>query len=442
MTTGNDKDGEESRIEVGGHLLKLGALAFFVGGAVGLLGAVFRLALLQADRLREQFVSQAQGARLLGLVLVVAGCGAAAAVAAWLVRRFSPEASGSGIPHVEAVLRRELPQAPYRLIPVKFFGGLLAIGSGLALGREGPSVQMGASLAHLLGRAFRCPPADCLLLLAGGAGAGLATAFNAPIAGAVFVLEELYRRFDTRLTVATFGTSAGAIAVSRVFLGDQPDFRVEAFSYGGFGAVLLYLLLGAFAGLVGIAYNRAILGGLAATERLRRWPVELRAAVIGSVVGLIAWLGPSLVGGGDPLTQRTLSGSDPLTWLVPVFLLRFALGPLCYAARTPGGLFAPMLVLGAQGGLLYGNLWICWATALAPDPKAFAVVGMAAFFTAVVRSPLTGIVLVIELTGCLTLLLPMLAACFVAILLPTLLREPPIYDSLSADTVRFQDKRQ
>ncbi len=331
-----------------------------------------------------------------------------------------------------------MPQAPYRLIPVKFFGGIVAIGSGLALGREGPSVQMGASLAHLLGRAFRCPPSDCLLLLAGGAGAGLATAFNAPIAGAVFVLEELYRRFDTRLAVATFGTSAGAIAVSRVFLGDQPDFQVETFPYVGFAAVPLYLLLGAFAGLVGIAYNRAILGSLAATERLHRWPVELRAAVIGTVVGLIAWLGPSLVGGGDPLTQRTLSGSDPLTWLVPVFLLRFALGPLCYAARTPGGLFAPMLVLGAQGGLLYGSLWTCWAAGLAPDPKAFAVVGMAAFFTAVVRSPLTGIVLVIELTGCLTLLLPMLAACFVAMLLPTLLREPPIYDSLRVDTVRFQ----
>jgi CIC family chloride channel protein len=204
----------------------------------------------------------------------------------------------------------------------------------------------------------------------------------------------------------------------------------------------LHLLLGAFAGLIGIAYNRAILGGLAATERMHRWPVELRAAVIGVAVGLIAWLGPSLVGGGDPLTQRTLSGSEPVTWLVGVLLLRFALGPLCYAARTPGGLFAPMLVIGAQGGLLYGSLWSCWAAGVAPDPKAFAVVGMAAFFTAVVRSPLTGIVLVIELTGCLTLLLPMLAACFVAMLLPTLLREPPIYDSLRIDTVRLDDKRQ
>jgi CIC family chloride channel protein len=442
MATRGDTDNGESRIVVGGNLLKLGALSFFVGGAVGLLGAIFRLALLQADRLRDQLVSQAQGFGISGLVLVAAGCGVAAAVAAWLVRRFSPEASGSGIPHVESVLRRELPPAPYRLIPVKFFGGLLAIGSGLALGREGPSVQMGASFAHLLGRVFRCSPSDCLVLLAGGAGAGLATAFNAPIAGAVFVLEELYRRFDTRLTVATLGTSAGAISVSRVFLGDQPDFQVEALPYVGFATVPLHLVLGACAGLLGIAYNRTIIAGLAATERLHRWPVELRAALIGIAIGLIAWFGPNLVGGGDPITQQALSGGKPFTWVVTVFLLRFAMGPLCYAARTPGGLFAPMLVLGAQGGLLYGALCTYWATGLALDPKAFAVVGMAAFFTAVVRSPLTGIVLAIELTGCSTLLLPMLSACFVAMLLPTLLRDPPIYDSLREDTVRCQDKRQ
>jgi CIC family chloride channel protein len=436
----SDKNDRQEANESGTDLLKVGVLALLAGGIVGLVCAAFRLALFQADQLRDRLLSQARGARLLGLLLVVAGCGVAAAVAAWLVRRFAPQASGSGIPHVEAVLHRELPQAPDQLIPVKFFGGLLAIGSGLALGREGPSVQMGASLAHWLGRAFRCRPSDCLVLLAGGAGAGLATAFNAPIAGAVFVLEELFRRFEARTAVATFGASAGAIAVSRVFLGDQPDFRVEALPYPGFTTVSLYLFLGALAGVVGIAYNRAILGALAATERLHRWSVELRALVIGIAVGLIAWLAPRLVGGGDPLTQQALSGSQPLSWVVLVFLLRFALGPLSYAARTPGGLFAPMLVLGAQGGLLYGSLCSYLASDYAPNPKAMAVVGMAAFFTAVVRSPLTGIILAIELTGCFTLLLPMLCACFAAILLPTLLHEPPIYDSLRQNTLQVQDK--
>jgi CIC family chloride channel protein len=161
------------------------------------------------------------------MLLVSAACAAAIAVAAWLVRRFSTHASGSGIPHVEAVLKQELPPAPLSLVPVKFVGGGLAIGSGLALGREGPSVQMGASVAHLVGKLFQRDWPDCRVLLAAGAGAGLATAFNAPIAGAVFVLEELVRHFETRIAIAALGASATAMSVARLFIGEQPEFSVD-----------------------------------------------------------------------------------------------------------------------------------------------------------------------------------------------------------------------
>lgn len=430
--------GEESK----GSLPGLAALSFTAGAAAGLLCAVFRLALEQADRARNAAIHLAHGgspaANLSGLLLVIAACAAAAAIAAWLVRRFSPYASGSGIPHVEAVLDREIPQAPFRLIPVKFFGGLVAIGSGLALGREGPSVQMGATVAHLLGRLFKRDLPDCLVLLAAGAGAGLATAFNAPLAGAVFVLEELLRRFDTRTTIATFGASAGAIAVSRLFLGNRPDFAIELQPYADFATVPLFLLLGVVAGLLGVAYNKAILGALATTERLRRWPVELRAAVIGAAVGLCAWLAPGLVGGGDAITQQTLAMNQTTRWVLLVFVLRFALGPISYATRTPGGLFAPLLVLGTQCGLLFGIVCGEWIPESTADPKTLAVVGMAAFFTAVVRAPVTGIILVTEMTGSFTLLLPMLAACFMAMLVPTLLGNAPIYESLREGTLQIQ----
>jgi chloride channel protein, CIC family len=273
------------------------------------------------------------------------------------------------------------------------------------------------------------------VLLAAGAGAGLATAFNAPIAGAVFVLEELVRRFDTRITITTLGTSAGAIAVARVLLGEAPDFRVVPMPYPGFGAVPIYLALGVVAGLLGVAYNHTLLGTLAAMDRLHRWPVELRAALIGAAVGLLAWWAPSLVGGGDPITQRMLAGTDALAMVAIVFILRFGLGALSYAAGTPGGLFAPMLVLGSQGGLLFGTLCGRWFPGSAPHPTAFAVVGMAAFFTAVVRAPVTGIVLVTEMTASVTLLLPMLAACFAAMVVPTLLGSAPIYDALRPRTL-------
>jgi chloride channel protein, CIC family len=413
-----------------GNLLVLALLAPFVGAVAGFFAVIFRLALKRADSLRDTLIASAHGGALTGFLLVSTLCAAGSAVAAWLVRRYSPNASGSGIPHVELVLTGELPQAPYRLIPVKFFGGLLAIGSGLALGREGPSVQMGASLANLLGKLFRRNEEDCKAFLAAGAGAGLATAFNAPIAGAVFVLEELVRRFDTRIAIATFGASAGAIAVARLFLGDTPDFHVEALPYPSFGTVPVHLVFGVIAGLLGVAYNRTLLGTLAAAEKLRHWPVELRAAVVGAAVGILAWFAPGLVGGGDGITQRTLSGSETVGIISVVFLVRFALGAVSYAALTPGGLFAPMLVLGAQLGFLYGTVCSYWFPTVTPNTTSLAVVGMAAFFTAVVRAPITGIVLTIEMTSSFTMLLPMLAACFAAMAVPTLLRDAPIYDSL------------
>ena len=413
-----------------GSLLVLGLLSLLVGVASGLVGAAFRLSLDQADRLRNLLISQAHGVGVAGILLVSAACAAATAAAAWLVRRYSPYASGSGITHVEAVLKQEIPPAPLWLVPVKFVGGVLAIGAGLALGREGPSVQMGASVAHLIGKVFRRDWASCRALVAAGAGAGLATAFNAPIAGAVIVLEELVRRFETRIAIAALGASATAIVVARRILGDEPEFSVDPLAYTGSRAGGLFLVLGVIAGLAAVAYNRALLAALAAAGRLGRWPVELRAGIIGGAVGLLAWFAPEWVGGGEPITQQTLAGRLGAGMLPVVFLLRFGLGAVSYAAQTPGGLFAPLLLLGAQLGLLFGLACRFVLPDLDTPPVAFAVVGMAAFFTGVVRAPVTGIVLIIEMTAAFTLLLPMLGACFAAMLVPTLLGSEPIYDSL------------
>jgi CIC family chloride channel protein len=410
--------------------LGLAVLSLIVGAAAGLVGAVFRVTLHRLDVLRDALIPQAHGLGFVGFLLVLATCAGAAGIAAWLVRRFSPYASGSGIPHVEAVVNGELPQAPFRLIPVKFVGGVLAIGCGLALGREGPSVQMGASVAHLLGKIFRRNWFDCRVLLAAGAGAGLATAFNAPIAGAIFVLEELVRRFETRIAIAALGASTTAIAVARLFLGEAPDFHVEPLQFVGLETRTLLLVMGIVAGFAAVAYNRALLAAIGAFDKRDRWPVEVRAGLIGALVAMLAWFRPDLVGGGEALTQRTLTGSGTISAIAAVFLLRFALGAVSYAARTPGGLFAPMLVLGAQLGLIFGDVCRLWFPSLDIRPEAFAVVGMAAFFTGVVRAPITGIVLVIEMTASFTMLLPMLGACFAAMVVPTFLSNPPIYDSL------------
>jgi len=417
------------------RLVALAALSVCAGAAAGILAAAFRLALGRAERLRDSLLSQLHAHGVGGALLFVVLCAAATAVAALLVHRFAPQASGSGIPHVEAQLRGSWSGNPLRIILAKFFGGLLAIGAGLALGREGPTVQMGASLSLLLGRMTHRTEEECKSLLAAGAGAGLATAFNAPIAGAVFVLEELARRFDVPIIITALGASAGAISIARYVLGEAPDFAVAPLPYPGFLALPVYLAVGLALGLVGVIYNRAIVGTLRVSDQLaRRYPPELIAAAIGAAVGVLGWFAPRLVGPGDAITQQMLEGTQAVTDIGLVFALvfavRFALGPISYAARTPGGLFAPILVLGSQGGLLFGALCDRAFPQAGVDPVTFAVVGMAALFTAVVGAPLTGIILAIELTGSFRLLLPMLAACFGAMLVPTLLNEAPIYESL------------
>jgi CIC family chloride channel protein len=411
-------------------LLHLALLSVAAGVVTGLVGAAFRHSLDRADQFRDLLVAWAHQWGIAGLVLVTASCATGTAIAAWMVRRFSPYATGSGIPRVEAVLSGELPPAPVSLVAVKFAGGVLAMGSGLALGREGPSVQMGASLANLVGVVFRRNWPDCRALMAAGAGAGLATAFNAPTAGVIFVLEELVRRFEARMAVAGLGASATAIAVSRFFIGDTPDFEVGPLAFAGPREMVLFFVLGVVAGFVAVLYNRTLLGTLALADRLDRWPVEVRAGLLGTAVGVLAWFLPHLVGGGQQVAQRTLAGEAMLAFLPLVFLLRFGLACVSYAAPTPGGLFMPMLVLGAQLGLFFGLLCQQTFSELGVQPVAFAVVGMAAFFTGVVRAPATGIVLVIEMTASFTMLLPRLAACFTAMLVPTLLGDLPVYDAL------------
>ncbi len=420
-----------------GNLLILSALALLAGAMTGLVAAAFRLSLMRAEHLRESLITAAHGHALAGFALVVAGTAGAALLAAFLVHRFAPHASGSGIPHVEAVLRGDVKPAPYGLGPVKFVGGTLAIGSGLVLGREGPSVQMGAAISLALGRLSGLGWADCRVLLAAGAGAGLATAFNAPIAGAVFVLEELVQRFEHRIAIAALGAAASAITVAQMILGGAPDFHVAPMAPPSASGWPVFLVLGALAGVLAVAYNRAILGALALADSARRLPAEGRAALIGALVGAVAWFLPSLVGGGDNITQQVLSGEAMLATLPAIFLLRFALGAVSYAAGTPGGLFAPMLVLGSQIGYLFGAG--CRAALGVTLPaEAFALVGMAAFFSGVVRAPLTGIVLVSEMTASTSLLLPMVFATFAAMMVATLLRDRPIYDALRDRTIRLE----
>ncbi|MBY6240848.1 ClC family H(+)/Cl(-) exchange transporter [Methylosinus sp. Sm6] len=412
----------------------LGLLSVGAGVMVGLLCGAFRLALESADRFRSTIPIALHDRPALGCALMIFGAAAAAWLAAFLVRRIVPSAVGSGIPHVESVLHRDEPPASLILLPVKFIGGVLAIGAGLALGREGPSVQMGATLAHQIGRLFRCEWRDAEALLASGAGAGLAAAFNAPLAGSAFVLEELLRRFDMRHATVALGASAGAIAVMRLMIGPTPELRVAPHFTADALDVPASLALGAAAGVVSLAYNRAILRALDLADDLP-WRIERKAALVGAAVGALAFFAPGVVGGGETLTQRTLDGEFTLATLLILFALRFLLGVVSYAAGTPGGLFAPLLTLGAELGFFFGL--VLHGAEAQEKGMAYAIIGMAAYFAAVVRAPLTGMILITEMTNSSELLLPMLAACFGAMTAAAACRNEPIYDALKARAARL-----
>jgi CIC family chloride channel protein len=411
-------------------LIKLALLSLLTGGVIGLVIGCFRVALEHMNTARSSAIVWAHQWPVMGFILVCATIAVMTAFAAWLVQRSGQPAAGSGIPHVEAVIEGKLPAAPVLLFPIKFIGGLLAIGGGLALGREGPSVQIGANLAEFWGKFFRLATNDRLALFAAGAGAGLAVAFNSPMAGAVFVLEELVRRFDIRITIAALGTSCSAIAVASLLLGQQPDFHVATLPTPSFWTGPIFAVLGILAGLAGVAYNRLTIRTSAIVDGFNLWRPEVRAFCIGALVGALAWFAPHMVGGGDTITQQVFVGGIGLTVLPIIFAIRFLLGPLSYAAGTPGGLFAPILTLGACLGLGFGLLCPQFVGDSGAIPATFAIAGMAAFLTATVRAPVTGIILIFEMTGAFNQALPILWACFAAMAVPTLMGNMPIYDSM------------
>src|SRR5262245_16592159 len=412
------------------HPLGLAAAGLVVGAAAGLVGSAFHLVLDRLDALRGTLVAWSQTTPWLGWLAVVALTASAAFVARWLVRRYAPEAAGSGVQLVEAVVQGELQPTGARVLPVKFVGGALAIGTGLALVREGPTVQMGATLGHLVGRAFGLRAADIGVLFAAGAGAGLAAAFNAPLAGAIFVFEELVRRFELRVAIATLAACSGGLAIMRAIVGNRTVFSVPALEVDLFPGYLVLFAFGALIGLLGIAYTRSIVAALDLVERFKRVSPELRAAAVGAIGGLLAFFAPWLVGGGEGLVQELLDTRHTVALLLLAFAVRFFFGPLSYAPGLPGGLFAPLLFVGAAAGVLFGRgaeaLWPALTTPLA----AFAAVGMGGLFAAVVRAPLTGIALVVEMTGATGFFVPLLTACAAAIAVPAALGVPPIYDIL------------
>lgn len=404
--------------------------ALFVGLLTGGLAVAFRVCLEQGENARSRLVQWAVTYDGVGLaVLFFLSC-LMVGIALWLVKAFSPEASGSGIPHLRMVLREKGQLNWRRVIPVKFVSGLLGIMGGLCLGREGPTIQMGASLGAMWGESHLGKSTDRRSLLVTGASAGLAAAFNAPMAGILFSIEELHINLPESAFFAAMISCISSDLLARSILGQTPVLHATLTQIPPLESLPFFVVLGLLNGGLSWLFNKSL---VQSSRRLNFRSFRMNAAkvlIAGMILATVAWCYPALLGGGIVLSNQALTSEASISWLIAMLLFRYLLSIGSYAIGTAGGIFAPLLVLGGLLGLLTGEVSQRIFPTAVPEPTAFAVVGMAALFASVVRCPLTGIILIIEMTGRYELILPLMVASFTAAITADELHVAPIYDAL------------
>ncbi len=409
-------------------------LAAVAGAMAGFLGSVFHLLINWLIQWPQWLSGHLQGWPLVG-----AAAGATMAstlLAVFIVRRVAPEAGGSGVQEIEGAMEGLRTVRWRRVLPVKFFAGVSAISSGLVLGREGPTIHIGASAAAALTEAFRVDELERRGLLAAGGAAGLACAFNAPIAAVLFIIEETHREFP--YTFRTYlGVVFAAIAstiVTQLMLGGGPALPLPVES-APLTWLPAFLLLGAVLGMVGAALNAAFLWAVDFGARCHKRVPYAYPAMIGLAIGALFILFPQGVTGGEGVILELAGTSPALMVLLALVVIRFFTTVTSYSTGVPGGIFAPILTLAVCIGLAFGEA----ARLALPDmglvPLAFAIAAMGGLFTASVRAPIVGVALTLELTGSYALALPVMVTCGMADLVAQWSGGRPIYSQLLERTL-------
>lgn len=346
----------------------------------------------------------------------------------WLVEK-EPMIAGSGIPQVKGLLQSKLSMNWWRTIIGKCIGGTLSIGAGLSLGREGPSIQIGAAAGQGISKLTGKLKVEEHFLITCGASAGLAAAFNAPIAGVIFALEELHGNFSPLVMISTLASSVVADFISKEFFGLTPVFdftEIPMLPLGHYGQLLL---LGAVVGLMGLIFNTMIFRSQDLNRKLRL-PVRWKPVIPFLLAGICGLLLPQVLGGGNELVDSLLTEGYGLGFIVLLLAVKLVFTMVCYGSSAPGGIFLPMLVIGALVGAAYSSLAGSW-TGLDPSYLgSLIILAMAGYFTAIVKAPITGIILITEMTGSFSNLLPTGMVCLTAYVVAELFRSKPIYEAL------------
>jgi CIC family chloride channel protein len=378
------------------------------------------------------------------LFAAAAGISAVGVTLAFLLTRYvAPEAAGSGVPEVEGALEDGRKLRWRRVLPVKFLGGALALSSGLVGGREGPTIHIGASIGSALSEWLGLDEMDAHTLLAAGAAAGLAAAFNAPLAAVLFVIEETRKqfRYTFRSYVGVIVAAAGSAFGMELVGGTAPPLRLDT-SDLPLLMLPVFMVVGAALGVLGVVFNKCLLVALDWRARAFRHVPFLYAVIVGAGVGVLTIAMPMAVGGGELLIPDLVTSNLSLQLLLLIAVMRFVGTMASYPVGVPAGIFAPLLAYATALGLLAAALveLALSKASLGVPPMigaGFAVAAMGGLFSATVRAPLVGVVLVIELTGAFELSMELMVTCVTAHVVAQWLGGRPIYEQLLERSMRL-----
>ena len=397
-------------------------LTIVIGIVAGLAAVLFTVAIEQTSR--RLFGLAPSRLRLFAvppLMSIVTGV---------MLAKFFPDVRGSGVPQTEAAYHLSSGVIPGRVPIGKFITGVLCIGSGHSMGREGPSVQIGAGLASWVGQWLHLSPRRVRDLVPVGAAGALAAAFNTPVAAVLFALEEIIGDMNAALLGSTVVASVAAVIVERSILGNEPLFHVPAYHLVHPAEILAYAALGVVGGVVSLIFSKGL---LALRLVFRRMPPSTRfiqPAMGGLVIGAMLVFSPAIMGVGYEYVDQALNGGLVLKTLVALCLLKLVATTVSYASGNAGGIFAPSLYIGAMAGGAVGMIVHRVAPFPTGDPGAYALVGMGTLFAGIIRAPMTSVFMIFEITQDYQILVPLMVANLLSFAISKRFQPVPVYHAL------------
>ena len=410
-----------------------------VGGIGGLVVILYRMILGCAGDWLNRILSFITGHPLLiagwFMVLVLMALLTAALVS------YEPLISGSGIPQLEGEIAGKIDQAWWRVLPAKFAGGFLCIFGGLALGREGPSIQLGAMAGKVVSRLLDRGKTEEKFLLTFGASAGLAAAFHAPLAGVMFSLEEVHKNFSVSVLISVMSASLTADFLATTILGRESVFSFELLKVLPTEYYGMILALGVLLGVLGAFYNWFTLKIQALYSCMTRMGNTGKILIPFLCAGVIGLFAPEMLGTGHMLIEELTAGEMALGTMVFFLVGRFLFSAVSFGSGAPGGIFFPMLIIGAFIGGIFAEAGHVLFGLEEIYLNNFVLLAMAGYFTAIVRAPLTGIILIFEMTGSVNQMLSLALVSIMAYIVATLMRSEPIYESLLRNLLKKRGEK-